>query len=646
MNKHFQTTALVILVLIGNIFFASPLVSIYNVTHIEKEELKEDTLQTRNLISAEAQQLNITAGDYAGWDDAYAFMHDSNPKFILTSLGEAFYSKLQLNLFCMIANDGRIVFSRANDYINNVQLPFPSSFLPHLKPGSLLLTHKSPKSSVVGFISLPEGLLMLASRPILTTEYKGPSRGTLIIGRFFGRDEMVRMSNLLGHRIEVINASSNDKNQLFRDNLSHLSGRDHVLMQTTQDERNISHVQLADIYGQVAGLVKLEKSGTIYHEAKRTAWFMILLYGSLCLTITVIYLLLRNKLVIVRRGEQEVKNQLHSFIEFAVDGIFSINSAGYIVTANSKACEMSGYSAAELLTMRFGPLFEGEATGALAIEEVLSNGGSDGLEKILIRKDGRHIYVELTSKKMPDGTLQCFMRDVSARKTMELERLDFNTHMNNMAIEVSFAEERERNRIAGELHDQVGPNLLLSALKIDQLQVRLADTSYDSELDAAKNFITQAIGDIRSLTFQLRPPILASAGLEAALKWLAQDYEQLYGIHVKLQQGATPIPLEYGVRVTMFQAVRELLQNVVKHAAAEHVTITIGKNSGVLAVTVEDDGTGFPALGNDAKHSNSFGLFNIQQKVNYLGGQLQIDSLPGHGTRILISVPYETEAPA
>ena len=86
MNKHFQTTALVILVLIGNIFFASPLVSIYNVTHIEKEELKEDTLQTRNLISAEAQQLNITAGDYAGWDDAYAFMHDSNTKFILTSL--------------------------------------------------------------------------------------------------------------------------------------------------------------------------------------------------------------------------------------------------------------------------------------------------------------------------------------------------------------------------------------------------------------------------------------------------------------------------------------------------------------------------------------------------------------------------------
>jgi signal transduction histidine kinase len=68
-----------------------------------------------------------------------------------------------------------------------------------------------------------------------------------------------------------------------------------------------------------------------------------------------------------------------------------------------------------------------------------------------------------------------------------------------MAVEVSIAEERERNRIAGELHDQVGPNLLLGALKIDQLQARLSEASYDSELEVAKNFITQAIGDIRSL---------------------------------------------------------------------------------------------------------------------------------------------------
>jgi PAS domain S-box-containing protein len=587
--------------------------------------------------------LNVTSGDYAGWDDAYAFMQDRNPKFISNSLGEAFYSKLRLNLFCMIANDGRIVFTRANDYINNVQLPFPPSFLPHLTPGSLLLKHESPKSSVAGFISLPEGLLMVASRPILTTEYKGPSRGTLIIGRFLGHDEMLRMSNLLGYKVEVINAASNVKNRLFRDTLLHLSGRDHVHLQTTQDERNISHVQLADIYGQVAGLVKLEKSSNIYHEAKRTAWSMVLLYCSLCLTITVIYLMLRKKLVIVHRSEQVIKNQLYSFIELAVDGIFSINGNGYLLKVNSKACDMTGYSVAELLTMRFGPLFEAETPGEQVIEQLLSKDGSNSIEKVLRRKDGRHIYVELTSKKMPDGTLQCFMRDVSVRKTMEQERLDFQAHMNNMAIEVSLAEERERNRIAGELHDQVGPNLLLGALKIDQLQARLSDASYDSEFEAAKKFITQAIGDIRSLTFQLRPPILASAGLEAALKWLAQDYEQLYGIHVKVQHGATSIPLEYGVRVTLFHAVRELLLNVVKHAAARHVTITIAKNPDMLDVTVEDDGAGFPVSEDNSTHSNSFGLFNIQQKINYLGGQMHIESSPGHGARISITVPYGTD---
>ena len=133
MNKHLQTTALVTLVLIGNIFFASPLLSIYNFTHIENKELKEDTLQVRNLINAEAQQLNVTAGDYAGRRDAYAFMRDRNPKFISTSLGEAFYSKLHLNLFCMTANNEtylgpRITELILKDYLKRIPDKMPLTF--------------------------------------------------------------------------------------------------------------------------------------------------------------------------------------------------------------------------------------------------------------------------------------------------------------------------------------------------------------------------------------------------------------------------------------------------------------------------------------------------------------------------------------
>lgn len=644
MKKYFEIAALITLILIANVFFASPIVSIYNFTRIENEELKEDTLQAKKIIEAEAQQLNITAGDYAGWDDAYNFMYDGNQKFIHTSLGETFYSKLHLNLFCMIAEDGTIVFSRANDYINNIQRPFPASLLPHLKPGSQLLKHGSPQSSVAGFVSLPEGLLMVASRPILTTEYKGPPRGTLIIGRFFDRDETLKLSNLLGYKIEVLNTVSNEKNLLFKDELSRFSSQNSVLLHTTQDERIIGHVQLIDIYGQVAGLVKLEKSRIIYHKAKSTAWFMILLYCVLSLAVGVVYWLLRSKLAIVRRNKEEVKEQLHSFIELAVDGIFKISGSGDILLVNSSVCEMTGYARDELQGTQISRIFVAGETGEFKLAELMQQDSNKALERTLLSKGGQQIIVELSVKKMPDNTIQGVIHDVSANKAMERELIEYRNRISSMSIEVSVAEERERNRIAGELHDQVGPNLLLGKLKIDQLQAHLPDAVYDDEFEAAKEFISKSIQDIRSLTFQLRPPILANAGLEAALKWLAQDFGQHHGIQVSLQHDETPVFLEYSIRVTLFQAVRELLQNVLKHASARHVLITVRNDPGIVILSVGDDGVGFQVPRDYAMHSNSFGLFNTLQRIKYHGGQMHIDSSPGLGTRVFITIPLVAAA--
>lgn len=643
-KTQFNTAALVAALLIGILFFTSPMLSLYDFTHIEQEEVEEDTLQARNIIDAEVQQLYSTAGDYAGWDEAYAFMRDGNPKFISSSLGEAFYSKLRLNLFCMIANDGSMPVSRAYDYHGNVKLPVPSSLLHHLTPGSLLLKHDSPESGVSGFISLPEGLLMIVSRPILTSEYKGTPRGTLIIGRFLDQAETARISNLLKCRIEVLNFVSNDKNPVFRDIRSHLLKRDDVLIRITENEHITGHVQLADIYGKSAALVMLEKPRTIYRQAQQTAWRMILLYSSMCVTGAIIFMLLRKKLIIVHRSEQESKDQLHSFIELAVDGIFSISSTDSILNVNSRVCEMTGYSRTELLEMSFGQLFETSEAEELKIEELLRKKGNSGVELTLLRKDGRHSVVVLISKKMPDDTFQSIMHDISAYKAMEQELIEYHNRVNSMAIEVSIAEERERNRIAGELHDQVGPNLLLGKLKIDQLQARLPDAEYEDEFETIKEFISKSIHDIRSLTFQLRPPILANAGLEAALRWLAQDFEQHHGIQTSVLHDEVPILLEYGIRVTLFQAVRELLLNVSKHSAAHHVKITLSSDPGTLVLIVEDDGAGFSLPHDYVMHSNSFGLFNTEQRIKYHGGQMHIDSSQNRGTRIFITMPFEPEA--
>lgn len=642
MNKYVQSISLAIVILIGSLFFASPILTLYNFTHIERGEVEEDTLQVRNIIGNEAEQLYITAGDYAGWDEAYAFMRDGNRKFITSSLGEAFYSKLRLNLFCMITNDGRILYGRAHDIHNNVRRAIPPSLLQQLAPGSLLVKHDSPESSVRGFISLPEGLMLIVSRPILTSEYKGPIRGTLIIGRYFDQAESARISKLLHYEIEVLNSVSNSKDPAFRLLLSDLEKHDDVFVRVSQ-QRVTGHVQLTDIYGKTAGIVRLEKPRTIYHQVRLTTWRMILLYISMWLFIAFIFMLLRKKLTIVYRKKREVKVQLDSFFELAVDGIFSISSSGNILMVNSRVSEMTGYSSMELLEMRFGQLFGAGAAKDLQLDELLRGYGSNGVEHILVRKDGRHLFVELTSKKMPDDTFQCIIHDVSDYKSMEQQLIEHHDRISSMTIQVSVAEERERNRIAAELHDQVGPNLLLAMLKLDQLQSHLPNGRYENEFEAIKEFISKSIHDIRTLTLQLRPPILANAGLEAAVRWLAQDFEQNYGIQVSVQHGNIPIQLEYSIRLTLFQAVRELLLNAAKHSGAHHINIAINKDQDTLVLSVIDDGTGF-SVPRDYAYSNSFGLFNTQQRIKYHGGNMHIESSPSQGTKVVMMIPLGRNA--
>lgn len=641
-NRYFEIIALITAILLGMLFFVSPILSLNNFNHIEREEIEEDIQQTRTILKAEIQQLSTTAGDYAGWDDAYAFMQHADPKFLTSSLGDSFYSKLRLNFFCMIDNDGRIRFSRAHDYMNNVQLPVPPSLMPHLKPGSPLLNNAFPEVIICGFLSLPEGLMMVASRSILTTESMGPPRGRLIIGRFISQNETIRLGRLLGYEIEIFNYVTSTNDPVLRDQFAHFAKTDDVLIQTVSEDHIAGYIELNDIYGHTAGILKLLKSRYIYQQAKQATQMMMIVFGCMCLAVMLILILQRKKLAIVARKKEELKNQFRSFIEIAADGIFTIDSSGDILFVNSRVCEMTGYTRDELQSMRFSQLFEAREADELRLEELLPQDYKT-VEQTLLSKKCR-IFVELTSKKMPDGTFQCIMHDISKNKAMEHELIEHRNRISSMAIEVSVVEERERNRIAGELHDQVGPNLLLGTLKIDQLQARLPDSEYDDEFEAAKEFINRSIQDIRSLTFQLRPPILANAGLEAALKWLAQDFGQHHGIQVSVQHDETQILLEYSIRVTLFQAARELLLNVVKHASARHVFITVRNDSGIVILTVGDDGVGFRVPRDYAMHSNSFGLFNTNQRIKYHGGQMHIDSSPGRGTRVFITIPLAAAA--
>jgi PAS domain S-box-containing protein len=235
-------------------------------------------------------------------------------------------------------------------------------------------------------------------------------------------------------------------------------------------------------------------------------------------------------------------------------------------------------------------------------------------------------------------------REIEERKQAEQQLLDQQHRLKSMTFELSLAEDRERGRIAGELHDQVGQRLLLGKMKLEALASQLPAPIDEGALEEVGNLVTQSIQDIRSLTFQLRPPLLATAGLAAAIRWLGEELKENYGLHMELVDDQRPKPLTYETRSALFQAVRELLLNVAKHAGTESALVSLEREAESMAITVEDHGCGFDMAeaGTRKARTGGFGLFNMQQRIEYLGGRLIVKTSPGKGTRATIMVPLES----
>ena len=143
------------------------------------------------------------------------------------------------------------------------------------------------------------------------------------------------------------------------------------------------------------------------------------------------------------------------------------------------------------------------------------------------------------------------------------------------------------------------------------------------------------------MTFELSPPVLYELGLEAALAWLANQMQEKYALRVGLKDDGQPKPLDNGCRVIAFRAVRELLFNIVKHARAKSATISTKREEDAVCIGIEDDGIGFDTSmhGNAASGSRGFGLFSIRERLQPLGGHIEIQSEPDRGTRVNLVLP-------
>jgi len=213
------------------------------------------------------------------------------------------------------------------------------------------------------------------------------------------------------------------------------------------------------------------------------------------------------------------------------------------------------------------------------------------------------------------------------------------------AAEAALAEQRERRRLAADLHDDVAQLLSLASVKLRAIQ----DVTCEDERVGLLAQVAVLIGESRehvtSLSFQLSPPVLHDLGLVAAARWLAEDFGRKYDLTVNVARTKESLGfLDEPTRVTLFRSLRELLVNVARHAETREAWVEIGWRDGWACIRVEDSGPGF----DPSAKRKGFGLVSIVERVEHMGGSVRIESAPGKGTQVLVRVPapHNTSRPA
>lgn len=268
-----------------------------------------------------------------------------------------------------------------------------------------------------------------------------------------------------------------------------------------------------------------------------------------------------------------------------------------------------------------------------------------------VARDGRTVWLhDIVTVVKEDGAprwLRGIMMDITARKQAEqalremadgLEQkvAERTRQLRQLAAQLTVVEERERRKLAQDLHDDLGQLLAVIRIKLNAIEAGAPKLPIDSVLGLVK----QAEESVRTITSQLSPPVLHTLGLVPALEWLGEEIERVYGLRVHVDHDHCPKHLLDEVQAVLYRSARELLINAAKHARVDEVSLSCMCQCDRLLLVVSDAGCGFdPGAHMDQwPVHQGFGLRSINERICNLGGEMEIDSSPGNGTTITLSV--------
>lgn len=364
-------------------------------------------------------------------------------------------------------------------------------------------------------------------------------------------------------------------------------------------------------------------------------------------------------------GEESYQLLVEGVQEYAM---IMLDQTGHIITWNMGAQRLFGYTEAEALGQAGALIFTAEDRQIGAPEEEIATALQTGKaedERWHVRKDGSRFWATgvLTRLTAADGSLRGFakiLRDNTERRlaeemqqahTMTLEQQveERTAQVRTLASLLTLAEQEERRRLAQILHDDLQQRLYgiqMKLLFINDSVAASIQPDLVTHTQEAYHWIDDAIRIVRQLTVDLSPPVLQGEGLVDALAWLANNLQKVYNFTAVLDAENSFSDMDEDIRVLLFQIVRELLFNVIKHAGTDYATVTLREDAADhLMIIVEDAGCGFDVELAEATHDGGFGLFSVRERLGLFGGQMLIASVPNQGTQIILLIPRTVYRP-
>ena len=271
------------------------------------------------------------------------------------------------------------------------------------------------------------------------------------------------------------------------------------------------------------------------------------------------------------------------------------------------------------------------------------------------RANGERRFLEVIASPLwgVDGSFQGIIesiRDITGRKRAEEALQQYTERLRALAAQLAEVAEAERQRLARELHDQVGQNLTALGINLNIVRTQLpegAAAPARSRLDDSLSLVEQTAEQIRDVMAYLRPPVLDDYGLVAALHWYGEQFAKRTNIAIAVES-EEPVPRPTArVENALFRIAQEALTNAAKHAQATQVTVTMEVDGGTLRLVVADDGVGFapsttlrasPAHLAEPDGDRGWGLLTMTERAEAVGGRCRIESSPGQGTRVIVEV--------